>query len=505
MSRSYFPLLAMVLALCTATSSGQSQDESPLLLPLEGSRTSGAPSKANVGKTVLLTDIRSTDPWYAAVKVLKAAGYRDVVSVTPWNPERAFKALGRKKPGAVVCVFRPETIDVNFHFDFLERASRLDKDPFVDFAFGYITGGSPEEMRAFAAAAVAAKKKKRWPKSILEFGPSTRPQDPTSEAPHKWAKGFTNRRWSHPEDASDIATRLGKLRPKGVLSAWGHGMPDGVEHGMPGASLVGEQAPDLSACLYFSGPCYCGVPAGWYRNDKGKIVRESVAPEESFLLGLLRARVAAAFAGLDPDRGETNHHEREHVLLGSTLGAASKATYDDVVIARRTPRLELIRYEVGKRRPHANVRETMIMGGACRALFGLPDWAPYAKADAGDDPFAVRPRKGKKGKGIVLDWEGEDYFMKFWMPVDIFNGTGGWTHRLRFKTEVPFDAAKKIRSLEVDVLTKDGKPLEQVNTTAAFEHWGGKVFLHLTVPFPRNEQDRALFNGKEFRARFHLN
>ena len=503
MPRSTFFLLAAIVSAFTATAAGQESEEGPLVLPLEGPVTQGAPSRSNLDKTVIVTDIPEQDPWYAAIKVLEGAGYRDLISVRPWNPKRAFKALGAMKPGAVVCVFRPETIDVNFHFDFLERASRLDEDPFVDFSFGYITGGTPDEMRDFAAAAVAAKKK-RWAKSILEFGPSSRPYDPTSEADHKWAKGFTNRRWAHPNDAADVAARLAKLRPEGVLSAWGHGMPDGVDHGMSGASLAGKELPDLSACLYFSGPCYCGVPAGWFRNDQGKIVRESVAPNESFLLGLLRTRVAAAFAGLDPDRGETNHHEREHVLLGATLGEASKATYDDVVLARRSPELRLVRYEVGKPRPHANVRETMIMGGACRALFGLPDWAPYAKAQAADDPFAVRARKPRKGKGILIDWEGDDYVMKFWMPVDVFNGGGGWTHRLRFKTKVPLDKAKKIRALEIEILTKDGKPLDHVNTTAAFEHWGGKVLLHLTVAFPRNEQDRALFNGKEFHARFRL-
>ena len=308
------------------------------------------------------------------------------------------------------------------------------------------------------------------------------------------------RKWSHAEGDPGVAKELEELKPEGVLSAWGHGMPDGVDHGMTGEHLVQAEDLDLSRALYFSGPCYCGVPGAWFDTQGGSTKRVEIAPEDSFLLGLLRARAGAVFAGLDPDRGETNHHEREHVLAGQSLGQASKATYDDVVMARRTMEMALPRYEPGKPRPHQNVTETMIAGGACRALFGLPQWEPYKSS--GDLPFEVEAKKSKKG--LEIDWTGDDTLGKYWLPVDVFHGEGGWTHRLRFRCEVPVKEARKLRKIELLELTKDGEVLEHFAPTAALELFGGKAYLHLTIAFPRNEKDRALWNGKEFRARVLL-
>ena len=56
---------------------------------------------------------------------------------------------------------------------------------------------------------------------------------------------------------------LAAAKGTGVLSAWGHGMPDGVAHGMSGQMLRASGL-DLHPALYFSGPCYCGVTGRWF-------------------------------------------------------------------------------------------------------------------------------------------------------------------------------------------------------------------------------------------------
>ena len=486
-------LLALAQAPHPATSQSQ-----PVLLPLL-EKGPGAPTKENLDKTIVLTEFKKNDPWYASIEALNKGGYKEVLIIHPWDPKKAFKKLAKEKPGAVIGVFHPTTLSVNFHFDFLERATKLDKDPFTDFTFGYITGGTPEEAAAFASNACKLQKK-QLKKSILEFGPSTNPAPISGKTPHKWAKGFTTQRWAHENDDPTVAQTLAKLAPEGILSAWGHGMPDGVDHGMTGQHLSQVADLDLSKSIYFSGPCYCGVPSVWFDNQGGQIAKVEVAPEDSFLLGLLRARSGAVFAGLDPDRGETNHHEREHVLSGQSLGQASKATYDDVIMARRTQELKLPRYVPGSPRPHKNVTETMIAGGACRALFGLPLWEPFKSA--GELPFEVKAKKVKKG--IEIDWTGGDDLGKYWLPVDVFHGEGGWTHRLRFRCEVPLKTARKLGEVELIELTKDGQELEHYPPTAALELFGEKAYLHVTIAFPRNEKDRALWNGKEFRAHLRL-
>jgi hypothetical protein len=388
---------------------------------------------------------------------------------------------------------------VNFHFEFLERASRLDSDPFVDFSFGYLTGATAEEAVAFAEGIRAAMKRKPA-KSILEFGPSSQPHPLTGGTRHKYADGFTSRRLAHENDEGDVPKLLSAAKGIGVLSAWGHGMPDGVAQGMSGEKLRASGL-DLHPALYFSGPCYCGVTGRWFRESGGSVTEETIAPEKSFLLALINARVTAAFTGLDPDRGETNHHELDHVLItGEPVGMASKSTYDDVVVAYRRPELKLPRYVPGKGRPYRDIHDNMISGSACRALFGDPRYRPFAKA--GEDPFRVRHEWTKKG--LVVTWKGGANLGKTWMPVDINRAGGSWTHRLRFRFELPLDKASKLTKFKVLAVTKDGKDLPYVYPTAALETWGGKLVVHVLIVFPVNPKDRALWKGREYVAKLRF-
>jgi hypothetical protein len=269
-----------------------------------------------------------------------------------------------------------------------------------------------DEAKDFAARICAAKKA-TVPKRILEFGPTPKSAPLSSPTPHPFAKGFTVRRLNHPENDPEVAKKLAAADDVGIFAAWGHGLPDGVDAG----------------------------------------------PQ-----GLIRAKIGAAFAGLDPDRGETSSHELEHVLTtGQPLGYAIKSTYDDVVVAYRRADWKLPRYVPGAKPPHRNLADTMIAGGACRALFGLPSWAPVAKA--ADDVFQVKPRV--TAKGIAIDWTADASLGRFWIPVDVYRADGGWTHRFRFTFRVPVDDARKVRRLAVLSVTKD---LPYVFPTAAFEH-----------------------------------
>ncbi|MCP3858606.1 MAG: hypothetical protein GY704_03045, partial [Phycisphaeraceae bacterium] len=279
----------------------------------------------------------------------------------------------------MVLVVRPTTLDVHFHYEILERASRLDGDSFVDFRLGYVTGATADDAVAFVEG-IAKARKKGIPRTILQFGPSTRPSPLSNPGPHAWAKGFTLRRYSHAQDAKDVCEQLKGLRGIGILSAGGHGEPEGVAHGLRGAEIRAAKL-ELFPALYFSGPCYCGVPGRWYKPERGLYVENTVPSSESFLLALIGAGATGVFAGLDPDRGETNHREREDVIAGSTLGEASKNTYDDVVLAYRRKALVLPRYVVGKRAPFRDIHDNMISGAACRALFGLPTFRPFPSTE----------------------------------------------------------------------------------------------------------------------------
>jgi hypothetical protein len=471
-------------------------DEVVLLrkLPKDGE---GAPSAQNANRLVVLSAVDEVDRYFAVVQLLLDRGAAEVIPFDPAKPKGAFKSLTELRPGFVAIVIRPEDLDVNVHFDLLERAARLDADPFMDFAFGYFTGATAEEALTFAKATGEVARTKPA-KTILEFGPSTKPVPMTRPVAHTWAKGFKTRRLAHPNDAGNVAQLLGDAKDCGILSAWGHGMPDGVVDGLSGASLRASGL-DLFPAVYFSGPCYCGVPSRWFDTSTGAVREKRTAPEDSFLLALLKARVSAAFAGLDPDRGETSEHELEHVLAtGEPLGMASKATYDECVLAYRRGELILPRYARGRGRPYRDIHDEMISGGACRALFGDPTSRPFEKA--GDDPFPVTLTETKKGLEVV--WKRSGRIGNYWAPVDVYRARGGWTHRIRFRFELPLERANGLKRFRVLSVTKDGKDLDYEWPTAALEVWGGRLRVHGMIVFPRDDKDRALWNGQEFEARF---
>jgi len=461
------------------------------------SERGAAPSKENLDTLVLLTNIKKSDPFWKVVEFVQKQGVKETVTFNGGKLEPAFKKLARIKPGYVVVVLKPDTLDVNFHFDLLEQASRLDKEPFVDFAFGYITGANAEEALAFAKGIVDAKKKK-ISKHILEFGPSSRPGPTSGKNAHGWAKGFKIQKLNHENDAKDIPAKIKKIKGFGILSAWGHGMPDGVAHGLKGKDLR-ESGLDLFPTLYFSGPCYCGVPSGWYKWENGGMKKAVTPPDESFLLALIKARSVGIFAGLDPDRGETNSHEREYVLYtGDPLGCAAKSTYDDAVVAYRKPEFELPHYEIGRGKPHKGIADTMISGGACRALCGDPTFQPFKKA--GEEPFVVKTKWLKKG--LKVTWEGTSKVKGYWSCVDVYRAKGTWTHRISFRFTIPIDKAMKIRDFKTISITKDGKDLPYEYPTAAIELWGGEARIHGMIIFPKDMPEKALWNGNKFKAEF---
>jgi hypothetical protein len=286
----------------------------------------------------------------------------------------------------------------------------------------------------------------------------------------------------------------------GVYAATGHGEPSRVSDGLTGAQIRAAGL-DFSSSLYFSGPCWCGVPKRWFRLEKGSIAEHEVAPTESFLLGLVSARASGVFAGLDPDRGESSHHELEHLLLhGEPLGHASKSTYDDAVLAYRREKLALPRYEEHRGYPYRDIHDLRISGGACRALFGDPAWAPFKATGA--DPFRVTTKRGKEG--LAVTWRGDDSLGRYWGPVDVMRpgSDADWTHRVRFRIEVPREEAAKLRKFEVVSMTKDGKPLAYVYPTAALESWGDRVRVHGMLVFPPDPKNQALWGGKEWEAKF---
>ncbi|MEO1699076.1 MAG: hypothetical protein AAFU73_17420 [Planctomycetota bacterium] len=454
----------------------------------------GAPSAEGAGKTVVLTEFAPDDAWYAPVRALGEAGFDDVVSVAPWDVDAAFEALAQRAPEHVVLVLAPTRLDVNFHFDFLERATRLDSDPFVDFTFGHVTGATPEAAARFAQSAAADPKLAR---DVVEFGPKVARTPLSKRRRHAWAKGFKARMWFHPEESAGLASALAEIKPDGLLSSWGNGGPDGIAFGLTGADLAATDDLDLSSAILFATHPHAAVPIHWYDARLGGAKRAALEPGESFLLGLLERTPAAFFGGLEPNRGETNRHQLERVLSSGSLGDAAKTVYDDVVLATGTPALRLPRYEDGKKSPYGSAFDRILGGSASRVLFGVPSWTPYP--DGAPYPFEAEVQVADDAVEFV--WYQGKKLERHGAVFDVLHSGGGWTHRVRLREEVPLDVARDVKGIESVLVTRDGSELVTLPPTGAVELWCGRAYLHVTAVFPEDVSFRPLWGAASYSAR----
>jgi hypothetical protein len=479
----------------------QDRPKDPVFVADACGAAEGAPPAANLGKLVVLTDVPKSDPWYRVVeRVVEAKKPAAVLEFPVGQIEAVRDGLLRELPEFAIVVARPDELDVNLHFALLELTASLDADPFVDVAFGYVTGATPEEAIAFVDRFTAVAKKKALPRTLYDFGPIAQ-GDAQFGGPiaHPLAKGW-KKSWAFHGPVAEFRKQQKDLSGHGVLHAGGHGMPWGIDEGLQGADLRAAGY-DLSPALYFSGPCYCGVTGGWFDTRQGAVQRSVVEPERSFALAAIAQGVSALFAGFDPDRGETCEQELEHLLVhGDALGHAIKETYDGVVVARRDAALELVRYQVGERPPHRGIVDTMTCGGASRALFGDPSWRPI-KACA--EPLFEAKAKDT-AKALELSWQEKRVDTSHWSSIDVYRCDGGWTHRIAWKQPIPVATAQALRGVEVVQLTARGEPLEYLYPTAMVERWGGMAFLHLYLVFPPAGQKNTFFVERDFVLRLRL-
>ncbi len=477
-------LALLLFATMTATAAAvDAQAEDPkavVFVPDSCGSSEGAPPKENLGTLVLLTDLSQQDDYYPVLELLQE---RKKPIATVRFPKgqigQARKQLRKHLPEFVLVVTRPERIDANLHFELLEMAASLDKDPFVDFTIGYVTGATAAEALAFAKRFLKiGKKKNALPKSLFDFGPSkNKTLSEGGPTGHKLAKGW-KQTWLYHGSAQEMLKRVDRLAGHGFLHAGGHGEPERIIDGLTGRQLRAQKF-DLSPAIYFSGPCYCGVTRNWYQFQAGGIKQLQADPMSSFALAVLASGVTALFAGLDPDRLEQSSQEMEHLWIhGDALGHAIKETYDGTTVALRRPEYELFRYKPGGPKPQKTLSMTMIGGGASRVLYGDPTFVPFPSS--AKPTFPVRVRDGRKSLSVV--WEARQK-PSGWLAVDVYRCKGQWTNRIALREKIPLKTARALKSFAVKELTSKKGPLPGRYPTAMVERWGGNAYLHVYVVF----------------------
>lgn len=369
----------------------------------------------------------ATPAWAADYVVLESVGDRPefrpavdrlakihdapIISFDPADLAPLATEIRRHRPAYVALVMAPEDVELDFQRRFLQMATEIDDDPFVDFAYGYVTGLTGEDALALVEAGVRAHAKPRpFLHGVLSGGGRTSFEGQgsyrlrTVELP--MVRGVVKGK-GREHDRDFVKGFLPKLTACGVVEFVGHGMPSYIVGGPDWKDLADLE---LDAAVVLSVPCFTGVTHVWYQEDfrAGVLKRKTVPLEESVALRVIAAGPSGFTAYLcgRPAGPELYTDLVRLVVDGMTLGDARRRDYDKTVLGFLgfgEERLVLPPRQDGQpiRSPRDSVRDIMVEGAAGGILYGDPAVRPF-EPRKDEDPLEVHAEREGGGLAIRL-------------------------------------------------------------------------------------------------------
>ena len=447
---------------------------------------------------VVLAAVAAGDEFDSAARHLEKHHQARLVRFDPGDLEPVRLALETMQPRYVALVMRPEQIDFAFQRRFLQLASEIDDDPFVDCSFGYITGIRGEE-----ALALAKRGTDRSPKSgelthTVVAGGLKRSFVQEQGFRLRSGKLDTLRIYSagedaFPDDGRDrkfLAKHLPRVRGRDTVTFVGHGYPREV-HGGPDYRDLKDM--DLAGTVALNVACYTGTTHGYFDRDwqRRRITKEHVPFEQSFCLTLLQKGVVGytAYVCPRPAGPELDTDLVALVVDGMSLGAARRRDYDKTVLGFLgfgEERMVLGEIKNNDRVPPNMdaVRDMMLEGATGGVLFGDPACVPFAGLQ-NESPLAITTEEqpSTAGKGSQLLVRAEVGVQGLYLQCSDPTARWGSTMAMKVYTRIPL-GDRRVQDVVIDRLAIDGK-VQPTRVLWAIEDDHGERFLQLKVNFPR--------------------
>jgi hypothetical protein len=457
----------------------------PLLLTTAGARAQSEPAPANY---VVLAGFAATDPFDAAAQVLARHHRAPVLRFDPANVAPLLPALKAAAPRHVAVVVRPEQLDFDLQRRLLALATNVDDDPFVDFAFGYVTGRD-----AAAATALAQRGIERTPQKAASIALAAGgcPKSSVHTVPFLLRRrGLDSLQLlgAGDENARDVPfwrENLPKLNGRDVVTFAGHGYPHEIVGGPTFAELAGL---DLAGTVVLNVACYTGVTGRWFDYDhrRGVMVQRVVAPAESFCLALLDTGVLGYTAYLSPRPAGPELETDLAALVGDglSLGEARRRDYDKTVLGMLgfgEERLQPGPVADGTKLPQPldAVRDIMLEGALGGVVFGDPACTPFAPMSK-QPPVSITAELVEAEYRIKARCAASDLFLHCADPT----ATWGASMAMRVYGRTPIHG--DVSDFVVDELRVGGK-VQPTRVLWAVEDDHGERFLQWKVNFPRDE------------------
>jgi hypothetical protein len=454
-------------------------------------------SRLGADDYVVVSFVSEGDPFYAAAQELQRLRGGPIIATTEDKLDSLLADLRRLRPRFVAVVLRPETIDENLARKFLILATKIDDDPFVDFAYGFITGGSVDVAVALAGAGKRAEERPRQPDlammgvaggQLKESNSSTQilplRKGSLKFAAHTIAAGesanATSDELDPEQDDHFIREAIPKLAGHSIVLFAGHGYPRQVVGGPTYQHLVGQR---FDSAVVMNIACYTGVTGRWFDSDwRSMTMREKTVPaEESFCLNMLKTGVAGyvAYVSARPAGPAMLGDAITLATEGESVGELLRNNANSVVLAHLQQGYDALHVdELTDKTPisrERKVRDVLIAMSTGGVLFGDPAYVPF-KRQAGAHP--ARLNVAKKSDALVARVETAGPLYHFFCGDQIVM----WDESqpsLRIEARVPLGD----RYATDATLTSSTLGDVPHRLTAATEEHRGKRFLHVKASF----------------------
>lgn len=325
------------------------------------------------------------DPAAAALAEGRGA---EIVRFDPDDLEPLREVLVKASPRYVAIVLNPYRLHFDLQRRFLQLATEIDDDPFVDFEFGYITGRTPADAELLVARSLAREPVKPKRAASMDGGGAASRQ---MELPLSLrGESLPRTRFAvagdeaFPEDGRDvafIAEHLPELDGADVVMFAGHGIPTEVIGGPRSRDL---RRASLADAVVLNVACYTGVTGYYYERSNRGLIRKQISIDDSFCLSVLETGVLGYTAYLCPRPAgpELSTDMVDLLVGGASLGAARRRDYDETVLGFLgfgADRMQL-RSVVDGFPARDPVRDMMLEGATGGVLFGDPAVVPFVAA-----------------------------------------------------------------------------------------------------------------------------
>ena len=430
---------------------------------------------------VVLTDLASDDPFFPAARKLQQHRSARLVHFQTGRITDSLGSLREAQPEFVAIVLRPDSFDINLAYDVLELATKVDDDPFVDFAFGFITGTTADDTMALVERTIDAESAPPLGEHrVFAFGPVSTPQVVEGNA-FPWLEGWNCQRIEHKPGHFPPALKQ-DLAAADVIRFWGHGAPDSVDDGLVRADLDDLA---LRARMVFAGPCFSAVTHRYYDTPgKSKTLEErTVAADRSLALAFLSKGALTYYGAMQEDRCISAGQEFEHAMThGGPAGMTMKHTHDRIVMAHSGDApLAFSRLEGGIPDPDEKGTAGLLRLAAARVLLGDPAFRPLA--DSAKPPLVTTLEPSVSGYQITATIANPEIRSTFVNPLreDMCKCCDD-NDTLYLQVPMPAAATPVLR-IEVVALPACLESVKHGSVEWREESWLGQRILHVQIDF----------------------